>query len=95
VDELRVNIADVQATAICYRASAETLAADAPSTVGRSFQPSAAAVQAVHAGTAITRAVLSARTLATGIGVAAADACYAKNEAESAAELHTLDSPVV
>jgi hypothetical protein len=45
-------------------------------------------VQAVHAGTATARAVLSARAADTGIKVAEADARYAQNEAESAAKLH-------
>jgi hypothetical protein len=99
VDELRVNVDDVQVTAACYQASAQRLAggapAGAPASAGRSFQPSAAAVQAVHAGVATTRAVLSARTADTGVRVAAADARYVENETESAAKLHTVGSQVV
>jgi hypothetical protein len=92
VEELRVNINDVQTTATCYQMSAETPAGDVPAGAGRSFQPSAAAVQAVHAGAVTTRAALAARTAATGDSVAAAGACYVENEAESAAELHLASS---
>lgn len=49
MDELRVNVDDVQVTAACYQASAGRLADGAPAGAGRSFQRSAAAVQAVHA----------------------------------------------
>ena len=92
MDELRVNVDDVQGTAACYQVAAGRLAGGAPAGAGRSFQPSAAAVQAVHAGAAMTRAALSARTAATGVRVAAADARYVENEAESAAKLHAVGS---
>jgi hypothetical protein len=95
VDELQVNTDDVQVTAASYQVSAGTLAGGAPAGAGRSFQPSSAAVQVVQAGAATTRAVLSARTAATGVGVAAADARYVENEAESAAKLHAVGSQVV
>jgi hypothetical protein len=88
VGELRVNVDDVQALAVAYQASARGLADDGPAAAGRSFQPTAAVVQAVHAGTATARAALSARAADTGIKVAEADARYAQNEAESAAKLH-------
>jgi hypothetical protein len=95
VDELRVNVDDVHVTAACYQESAGRLFVGAPAGAARSIQPSAAAVQAVHAGAATTRAVLSARTAATGAGVAAAHARYVENEAESAAKLHAVGSQVV
>jgi hypothetical protein len=94
VGELRVNVDDVQVTVVRYQASAGSLAGGASVGAGRSSQPSAAAVQAVHAGAATTRAVLSARTAATGDGIAAADARYAENEAESAAKLRAVDPQV-
>lgn len=95
MNELRVNADDMQATAASYQASAAGLAGGSSAGAGQSFQPSAAAVQAVHAGAATARAVLSARTTATGDRIAAADALYAENEAESAAKLHSLDSRAV
>jgi hypothetical protein len=91
VGELRVNVDDVQVTAACYQASASRLAGVESADAGRSFQPTAAAVQAVHAGAATTRAVLSARVAATGAKIAEADARYVENEAESAAKLHAVD----
>jgi hypothetical protein len=91
VNELRVNVDDVQATAASYQASAARLAGGGSAGAGQSFQPTAAAVQAVHAGAATTRAALSARTAATGVGVLEADALYVENEAESAAKLHSVD----
>jgi hypothetical protein len=90
VNELRVNADDVQATAASYQASAARLAGGSSAGAGQSFQPSAAAVQAVHAGAATARAVLSARTATTGVGVLEANALYAENEAESAAKLRTV-----
>ncbi len=93
--ELRVSADDVQATAAYYQASAGRLADGTSTGVERSFQPSAAAVQAVHAGAATTRAALSARTAATGVRVAEADARYVQNEGESAAKLHALGPQAV
>ena len=95
VGELRVNVDDVQGTAVCYQASAERLADGTSIGAGRSFQPSATAVQAVHAGAAMTRAALSARTAATGLRFAEADARYVENEAESAAKLRAVSPRVV
>lgn len=95
MDELRVNVDDVQAMAACYHASAGRLAGGAPAGAGRSFQPSAAAVQAVHAGAAMMRAALAARTAATSVKLVAADACYVEHEAGSAATLHAVGSQVV
>ena len=88
--EVRVNVDDLQVTANSFQASAGRLASGAPLGAERSFQPSAAAVQAVHACAARTRAALSARVLATGVKVAAADARYVENEAESAAKLRAV-----
>jgi hypothetical protein len=95
VDALRVNVDDVQVTAASYQASAGKLAGGAPADAAWSCQPSAVAVQAVHAGAATTRAVLSARTAATGVRIAEADARYVENEVESAAKLHAVDPQAV
>jgi hypothetical protein len=88
VGKLRVSADDVQATAAYYQASAVRLAGGTSTGAGRSFQPSAAAVRAVHAAAAMTRAALSARTAATGVRVTEANARYLQNEAESATKLH-------
>jgi hypothetical protein len=95
VGELRVNVDDVQATAASYQASAGRLTGGDSAGAGQSFQPTAAAVHAVHAGAATTRAALSARTAVTGVGVREANALYVENEAESAAKLHAVDSQAV
>jgi hypothetical protein len=95
VGELRVNVDDVQAAAASYQASAARLAGGTSAGAGRSFQPTAAAVQTEHAGASTTRAVLSARTAATGVGVLEANALYVENEAESAATLHAVDPQAV
>ena len=93
--ELRVSVDDVHLTAASYQASAGKLAGGASASAGRSFQPSAAAVQAVHAGAAMTRAALSARTAATGVRVTEANARYLQSEAESATKLHAVCSQAV
>jgi hypothetical protein len=95
VSELRVNVDDVQGTAAYYQASAGRLAGGTPTGAGRSFQPSTAAVQAVHAGAAMTRAALSTRTAATGLRLSEADARYVETEAESAAKLHAVSPRVL
>lgn len=95
MDELSVNVDDVEVTAACYQASATRLAGGARAGAGRSFQPSAAAVQAVHAGAATTRAALSARAADTGVRLAATDAGCVENEAQSAAKLYAAGSQVL
>jgi hypothetical protein len=95
VGELRVDVDDVQVTAASYQASAGRLAGSGSAGARRSFQPTAAAVQAVHASAATTRAALSARAADTGIRVAEADARYAQNETESAAKLHAVGPQAV
>ncbi len=95
MSEVRVNVDDIQVTAASYQASAGRLTGGGLAGAGRSFQPTAAAVQAVHAGMATTRAVLSARTAATGVKVAAVDARYVENEAESAARLRAVNPRTV
>jgi hypothetical protein len=95
VNELRVNVDDVRATASSYQASTGRLAGGGSAGAGQSFQPTTAAVQAVHAGAAMTRTALSARTAATGVGILEANALYIENEAESAAKLRAVDPQAV
>jgi hypothetical protein len=93
--ELRIDIDDVQATAAFYHAQAGELAGNVSVGEGQLFQPSAAAVQAVHGGIATMRTTLSARNATTGVRITKADARYVSNEAESAAELRAVDPRVV
>jgi len=93
--ELRIDIDDLQATAAFYHAEAGELAGSVSVGEGQFFQPSAAAVRAVHAGAATARAALSARTTGTGARVAEADALYVENEAESAAKLGAVNPQAV
>jgi hypothetical protein len=95
VDELRVNVDDVRVTAARYAVSAGELVGGVAAGGEPSGQPSAAAVSAVRAGAEVVAAALSVRAAATGVGVAAADASYVDNEAESAAKLHAVGSRVV
>jgi hypothetical protein len=55
-----------------------------------SFQPSAAAVTAIHAGVAAASGVLTARTQITAVKTAAAAIAYTENEASSADSLNAL-----
>jgi hypothetical protein len=57
---------------------------------GLSFQPSAAAVTAIHAGVAGASGVLTERTLITAVKTAAAATAYTENEATSATMLNAL-----
>jgi hypothetical protein len=95
VRELRVNFDDMEITGACYEASARSLAGSASAGGGRSFQPSAAAVHAVHTAAATTRAALSARTTATGLRVAEANARYVEDDNESTTKLDAVDPQVV
>jgi hypothetical protein len=57
---------------------------------GLSFQPSATAVAAIHAGVAAASGVLTARTVSTAVKTAAAATAYTANEATSAAMLDAI-----
>jgi hypothetical protein len=94
VDGLRVNVDDLQVMATSCQVSAEKLADGGPASPERSFQPSAAAVSAVRAGIGTARAALSARTVVTGVKIAAADARYVEQEAETSARLDAVGSRV-
>src|SRR5579875_3517317 len=90
VGVLRVDVAGLGVMAARYEVSAAEVAGAAPAVgAGGSGQPSAAAVGAVRAGVVVVGAVLSARAADSGAKVVAADECYVKSEAESAARLGT------
>ncbi len=60
------------------------LTGTAPSLSGPSFQSSAAAVTAIHAGVTAASGVLSARTMITEVKTTAAANAYTESEASSA-----------
>ncbi|MBO0881949.1 MAG: hypothetical protein J2P17_16735 [Mycobacterium sp.] len=64
--------------------------ATVPAVPGVSFQPSAAAVSAIHAEVAVASGVLTARTQITAVKTLAAATAYTGNEATSAALLDAL-----
>lgn len=70
--------------------TAELLATAAPSGSGPSAQPSAAAVQAVHAGVATAGEAFAARTQITAVKTAAAGFAYTSTEAGSAGLLDAI-----
>jgi hypothetical protein len=87
---LRAVTDELHATASGWRTLAGELTGTAPSTSGLSFQPSAAAVTAIHAGVAAASGVLTARTQITAVKTAAAAIAYTENEASSADSLNAL-----
>ena len=90
-DELRVGVDDLGAAANRFEATAGELVGGASAGAGLSCQTSAAAVQAVHADAATTRAALAARMESTGIKVGAANATYVEQEVESTTRIRGLE----
>ena len=87
---LRAATDELHATASGWHTLAGELGGTAPSLSGLSFQPSAAAVAAIHVGVAAASGVLTARTQITAAKTAAAAIAYTENEATSAAMLNAL-----
>ncbi|WP_431237437.1 hypothetical protein ACQ86B_22205 [Mycolicibacterium aichiense] len=83
---LDVNTAGLQALAANCSAWSAELVAPTPS-VTPSAQPSAAAVNTVHAEAAMAGKALAARMQSTAAKLSEAGAQYAANEAESATNL--------
>jgi hypothetical protein len=69
---------------------ADELTGTTPSVPGLSFQPSAAAVTAIHAAVATAGGVLTARTLMTAAKTTSAATTYTNNEATFADRLNAL-----
>jgi hypothetical protein len=90
METLLVVAEELHATASGWGTMAGQLTATAPSVSGVSFQPSGAAVTAIHAGVATAGGVLTARTLITAVKTTAAATVFAENEATSAALLNAL-----
>jgi hypothetical protein len=87
---LRAATDKLHATASGWHTLAGELTGTTPSLSGLSFQPSAAAVAAIHVGVAAASGVLTARTQITAAKTAAAAIAYTENEATSAAMLNAL-----
>jgi len=82
---LRAATHELHATANGWHTLADELTGATPSMPGLSFQPSAAAVAAIHAGVATASGVLTARTLMTAAKTTSAATAYTANEENSAA----------
>lgn len=87
---LRAATHELHATAHGWHTLADALTGAAPSMPGLSFQPSAAAVTAIHAAVATASGVLTARTLMTAAKTTSAATAYNNNEATSADRLNAL-----
>ena len=87
---LRAATHALHATASGWHTLADELTGTRPSTPGLPFQPSAAAVTAIHAAVAAASGVLTARTLMTAAKANSAATAYTNNEATSADRLNAL-----
>jgi hypothetical protein len=90
METLRAATEELHITASGWHALAGELSTTAPAAPGLSFQPSAAAVTAIHAGVAAASEALTARTQITAVKITAAATAYIENEATSAALLDAL-----
>lgn len=87
---LRAASHELHATANGWHTLADELTGTTPSMPGLSFQPSAAAVTAIHATVATVSGVLTARTLMTAAKTTSAATAYTNHEATSADQLNAL-----
>jgi hypothetical protein len=87
---LRAATHELHAAATGWQTLAGELGGTAPSVSSLSFQPSAAAVTAIHAAVATASGVLTARTLMTAAKTTSAATAYTANEATSASMLNAL-----
>jgi hypothetical protein len=94
---LRVDSGGVREMAGRWQALAGDLSGGGKpgASLGLSCQPSAAAMNAGHAGVTAGTAVLAARLLAGAAQVVVADTGYATNEANSAATLAAMADPAI
>lgn len=86
---LRAATHELHATAHGWHALADELTGTTP-TPGLPFQPSAAAVTAIHAGVDAASGVLAARTVNTAAKATAAATAYTANEETSAAMINAI-----
>ena len=87
---LRAATHELHATANGWHTLAGELTGTAPTVPGLSFQPSAAAVAAIHAAVATASGVLTARTLMTAAKTTSAATAYLESDATSAVMLNSL-----
>jgi hypothetical protein len=87
---LRAPTDELHATANGWHTLAAELTGTAPNVSALSFQPTAAAVTAIHAAVATASGVLTARTLMTAANTSSAATAYTDNEATSADRLNAL-----
>ncbi len=87
---LRAATHELHATANGWDTLADQLTGTVPSVPGLSFQPSAAAVAAIHAAVATASDVLTARTLMTAAKTTSAATAFLENDATSALMLNSL-----
>lgn len=87
---LRATTDELHATANGWHTLADELTGTTPSMAGLSFQPSAAAVTAIHAAVATASRVLTASTLMTAAKTTSAATAYTNKEATSADTLNAL-----
>ena len=87
---LRAATHELHATANGWHTLADELTGSAPTLPALSFQPSAAAVAAIHAGVDIASGVLAARTVNTAAETTSAATAYLENDATSAVMLNSL-----
>lgn len=83
MDTLRVATDQLLATASSWHGLSADLLTNAPSGLGLSCQPSAAAVNAVHAGAVGAGDIFAARTQITAVKTIAAATAYTSREASS------------
>ena len=91
---LRAATQEPHATANGWHTLADELTGTTPSMPGVSFQPSAAAVTAIHAAVATASGVLTARTLMTAAKTTSAATAYTNHEATSADPLNALSGSI-
>jgi hypothetical protein len=87
---LRAATNELHATANGLHTLADELTGTTASMPGLSFQPSAAAVTAIHAAVATASGVLTARTLMTAAKTTSAATAFLENDATSADKLNAL-----
>jgi hypothetical protein len=90
METLRAATEQLHVTATGWGTMAGQLSSTAPAVPDSSFQPSAAAVTAIHTGVAAASGVLTARTQITAVKTLAAATAYSQQEATSAALLDAL-----
>ncbi|MBV8180954.1 MAG: hypothetical protein JO045_19585 [Mycobacterium sp.] len=90
MEALRAATEELRIAASGWHALAGELSAAGPAVPGLSFQPSAAAVTAIHAGVAAAGEALTARIQITAVKTTAAATAYTENETTSAVLLDVL-----